>query len=185
MGWATTTKMRFFLIWLRVKKNNLINSKAFIFLLGLIIGASFLYTYTEGIKLVDYIRTGYAYAYHTNASPAPASDDAVNDLDKSDGEVDLVASPYDTLLKKYFGDEAKLAYAVMMGESTGDPARIGDTHMAKYSYGLFQINQTWHNFPKEQLLDAEFNIKTAKEIRDSYGWEQWSAYKNGSYKKFL
>lgn len=92
---------------------------------------------------------------------------------------------FDSLLKKYFGDEWKIAQAVMMAESSGDPGRVGDTHMDHYSYGLFQINRTWHKYPADDLKNPEFNIRIAKEIRDSGGWERWTTYRTGQYKDFL
>ena len=84
-------------------------------------------------------------------------------------------------IRKEFGEEGNIAVAIAKAESSLDPSRIGDKHMAKYSYGLFQINQTWHNYPQEKLLDPDFNIKKAKEIKDKYGWSQWTTYKAGQY----
>ena len=92
---------------------------------------------------------------------------------------------YIPLLKKYFKSEWRTAYAIMMAESGGNPKAIGDTHLKYYSYGLFQINRRWHKYPKEKLLEPEFNIKIAKKIYDERGWKEWGAYKNGSCERWL
>jgi len=89
------------------------------------------------------------------------------------------------LIKKYFPDETNLAYAIMMAESQGDPKIIGDKHLAKPSVGLFQICQIWHPYKTEDLQKPEFNIKVASEIRAKGGWERWTTFRNGSYKKYL
>lgn len=89
-------------------------------------------------------------------------------------------------LKKYFGEEWRLAYAVMMAESSGDPKRIGDTHLQMPSVGLFQINQIWHHYSTEELQNPEFNIKIAKEISSKgRGWNNWTTYRTGQYQKYL
>jgi len=89
------------------------------------------------------------------------------------------------LLKKYFKENWKIAYAIMKAESGGNPRAIGDKNLKYYSYGLFQINRRWHKFSKASLLNPEFNIKIASEIYKKYGFTQWSTYKNGRYKKFM
>lgn len=88
-------------------------------------------------------------------------------------------------IRKAFPGEEDLAVAVAMCESRLDPTRIGDTHMEKWSYGLFQVNQTWHPYSKETLLNADENIKIAKQIRDKGGWNRWSCYSQGYYEKYL
>lgn len=89
------------------------------------------------------------------------------------------------LIARYFQNDAQLAIAIAKCESSLEPLRIGDTHLAKPSIGLFQINQIWHPYTIEQLQDPEFNCKVAKEIQEKNGWSRWTCYKNGGYKKFL
>ena len=159
-----------------------------IILLAAIIGGTFTYSYIKGKEWYDWMRVGYIYASNSTSSPELAKADSAGevkeDLYKSDGEAPIT-SPYDTLLEKYFGDESKLAYSIMMAESSGNPLTIGDKHLKKPSIGLFQINQLWHPYSTEQLQDAEFNIRSAKEIRDSGGWERWTTFRTGANLKFL
>ena len=95
------------------------------------------------------------------------------------------------MIRKSFPSAPECAVAVAKCESGLEPSRIGDTHMEKYSYGLFQINQTWHPYSEETLLNPQENVRIAKEIFDSFekrtgnGWLAWSCYKNGNYIKYL
>ena len=92
------------------------------------------------------------------------------------------------LLKKIieaFPEDYKTAIAIAMAESRLVVSEIGDKQMAKWSYGLFQINRTWHDYTPAQLLDEDFNIKIAREIYEKNGWERWSTYKSGKYIEYL
>ena len=115
--------------------------------------------------------------------------DQTQDLNKGTEQTKALSEPSiknnELLIKKYFGDEWKVAYAIMMAESRGEATRIGDTHLGRPSVGLFQISQIYHNYSTEQLQDPEFNVKTAKEIRDNGGFERWTTYRNNQYLSFL
>ena len=50
--------------------------------------------------------------------------------------------------------------------------------------GLLQINQRGQRCD-EDMFDPIKNIQKGKEIYDSQGLNAWSAYKNGSYRKYL
>lgn len=95
------------------------------------------------------------------------------------------SAKYIPIIKRHFGDEWKVAYAVMLAESSAEEWRIGDTGFIKPSVGLFQINQYWHKYPTKDLQNPEFNCKIAKEIRDAGGWERWTTYRTGQYKQYL
>lgn len=125
--------------------------------------------------------------------PSPVAE-ATNDTDSTLSTGTVLVEPevkpqpvgdIEIKLKEVFGEEWKIARAVMLAESGGNPNTIGDRHLAKPSVGLFQICQIWHPYTTEQLQDPEFNIKTAKAIRDSGGWERWTTYRNKSYLRFL
>ena len=101
---------------------------------------------------------------------------------------DLGSSPLsvEDKIRKVFGEEGDIAVAVAKCESSLDHSRYGDLHMDYPSIGLFQINQTWHKYSDETLLDADENIRIAKEIRDRWGnWRAWTCWKNDGYKKFM
>lgn len=89
------------------------------------------------------------------------------------------------LIREYFPECPDVAIAVARAESGLNPDVIGDRHLAKPSIGLFQINQIWHNYSTEELQNPEFNIKIAKQIFNSGGWNRWTTYKTGRYKLFI
>lgn len=116
---------------------------------------------------------------------------------------------YDDLINNTFGDQAKIARAILLAESQGDYSRIGDKHLMFNSNGEqigdsvggFQIRtggneggtvwnrarangMTADEFRKKMLIPEE-NIKYAKQIYDRYGWNPWSTYSQGTYKNYL
>ena len=56
-------------------------------------------------------------------------------------------------------------------------------------YGTMQINSCHSdkvNGDLNALLDEETNIRVAKQIRDSWqGWNAWTVFNRGTYKKYL
>ena len=93
-------------------------------------------------------------------------------------------------IKEVFGKNADVALAVAKAESGLDPLQVNDNPKTKdYSVGLYQINlygRLKESRPSEEWLkDAKNNIDYAKSMFDSQGWQPWSAYKNGHYKRYL
>tara|TARA_R110000851_G_scaffold212649_2_gene365350 strand:- start:418 stop:885 length:468 start_codon:yes stop_codon:yes gene_type:complete len=92
-------------------------------------------------------------------------------------------------IQEVFGDEWKLAYAVMMSESSG---RVKITNQNKDDHrsidrGLFQINSYWHpDVSIDCAFDMKCNIKEAYRIsKGGKNWNPWYGYLHGGYKKFL
>jgi len=95
------------------------------------------------------------------------------------------------------GEQLRTAWAVGMAESGGNPnAFNGNANTGDKSYGLFQINMLGYLGParlkqynlksNEELFDPEVNIRVMiKMSTNCTNWQPWSAYKNGSHKKFL
>jgi hypothetical protein len=95
------------------------------------------------------------------------------------------------------GKALDTAYAVMMAESGGNPrAHNPDASTGDNSYGLFQINMLGNLGPDRlkryglksnaDLLDPAVNARVAFQMsKGGKDWSPWSAYKNGSYEKFL
>lgn len=89
---------------------------------------------------------------------------------------------------------ANIAAAVALAESDGDP-RAHNDDPPDDSYGLWQINMLGAKGPERrralgltsnaQLFDPAINAKAAKYVFDAQGWNAWSVYKNGDYKKHL
>lgn len=99
---------------------------------------------------------------------------------------------------------AKIASAIAMCESAygtkgGVPVcdfdQIGDQALANstwgYSYGGFQIRSlrahkgTGKIRDELRLLDPEFNVASARKIKQTQGWTAWSVYLSGAYKAYL
>ncbi|MFM9694281.1 peptidoglycan-binding protein [Streptomyces europaeiscabiei] len=98
----------------------------------------------------------------------------------------------------FTGSDIKIAAAVAMAESKGDPVVIGDQHLVDHkwgpSIGLFQIRSLKHPgqlSPPDtlrvaaKLKDPLYNAKTAKAIKHAHNWNQWSTFTNGAYKQYM
>lgn len=183
---STKTKMRFFLIWLRVKKNNLINSKAFIFLLGLIIGASALFIYVEGSAWYSWLQTGLVYANSTHyVSGVPASDpvsEKVFDKETEGISSDLPSQSIQELINKYDWDK-KVAYAVAKAESNLISDAYNENTNGSWDMGIFQINSI-HGYGRQDMEDPAKNTESAYQIYLKAGrqFTPWVVFKTGQYR---
>lgn len=112
---------------------------------------------------------------------------AQGDSQEGNGSTDIQnsTSPLVLKIRAAFPETPDVAVAVAQCESHMDASREGDMQMEKHSYGLFQINQTWHPYSKETLVNPDENIKIARKIFDSGGWNRWSCYRFGYYEKYL
>lgn len=93
-------------------------------------------------------------------------------------------------------DEAPTIAAVAMAESGGRAGSLNNNPATgDLSYGLTQVNMIDRLGParlkqfglrsNEDLYDPLTNLRAAKAIRDSQGWNAWSVVKGGQYKQFL
>lgn len=98
---------------------------------------------------------------------------------------------------------AKIASAIAMcegaysrdGKQYSDFDAVGDidlqTDVWGPSYGGFQIRSLKADLGTGSFRDAEklvrprFNVKAAKHIKETLGWNAWSCYKSGQYKAYL
>lgn len=92
--------------------------------------------------------------------------------------------------------QARIMAAIAMAESSGNPrahnpnARTGDN-----SYGLWQINMLGSMGPErrrlfgirsnEQLFDPATNARAAYSIFRQQGFNAWSVYRSGAYRRYL
>jgi len=95
------------------------------------------------------------------------------------------------------GDNLRTAWAVGMAESGGNPRAFnGNSNTGDKSYGLFQINMIGRLGParlnqyglksNEDLFDPAVNVRVMIRMSGNCtNWSPWSAYKSGSYRKFL
>lgn len=203
MGVGITTQMKnliaeicMWILWKFEKAykglvKHILNTRGGFLTVGLILGITSIIILHEGKSQIDYIQTGLIYSREIlNRASAEEVPETLGGLVSTDplqeGNQPIPnKDSVEELITHFFQEDAKTAKAIAMCESSLNPKTIGDTHMEKYSYGLFQINRTWHDYTPEQLLDPEFNCKVAKEIFDKGGWERWSCFKNNNYKKYL
>ena len=97
-------------------------------------------------------------------------------------------------------EQAKIMAAIALAESSGKTRALNDnTDTGDLSYGLWQINMIDYPTYKlgeerrkqmklkdnDELYDPAVNVKAAKMIFDQQGYDAWSVYKSGAYKKFL
>tara|TARA_B100001287_G_scaffold4282_1_gene3227 strand:+ start:4666 stop:6759 length:2094 start_codon:yes stop_codon:yes gene_type:complete len=97
-------------------------------------------------------------------------------------------------------EQAKIMAAIALAESSGRARALNDnTDTGDLSYGLWQINMIDYPTYKlgeerrkqmklkdnDELYDPAVNVRAAKMIFDQQGYDAWSVYKSGAYKKFL
>ena len=90
----------------------------------------------------------------------------------------------ETEIAEVFGAEHKIAMAIAKAESGLNPGAVNRNRDGSRDIGIFQINDR-HGWSDEDRLDWKTNIRIAKELRDSRGWNEWSVYNNGNYRNYL
>ncbi len=97
-------------------------------------------------------------------------------------------------------EQAKIMAAIALAESSGRANALNnDISTGDNSYGLWQINMI--DYPdyklgeerrgklklkdNNELFNPAVNVRAAKMIFDEQGYDAWSVYKTGAYKKFL
>lgn len=99
----------------------------------------------------------------------------------------------------FSGHNLVIAVAIAIAESSLNENALGDTTLTNRkwgpSYGLWQIrsltNPNKYNYPDNLRVDdgslctPSKNAEAAFAIFSKYGWEAWSTYKNGDYKKYM
>lgn len=79
----------------------------------------------------------------------------------------------------FTGADVRIAWAVAMRESGGDPRNITNS-----DYGLFQFNRpSWGDsswWSTRLLLTAWYNARVAKRVVDRNGWRPWGLNRSGT-----
>lgn len=79
----------------------------------------------------------------------------------------------------FTGRDVRIAWAVAMRESNGDPRNITNS-----DYGLFQFNRpawgrsSWWN--TSLLLTATYNARVARRMVSQHGWRPWGLNRTGT-----
>ena len=93
-------------------------------------------------------------------------------------------------------EQARIMAAIAMAESSGNPrAHNPNASTGDNSYGLWQINmlgsmgnsrrRQFGISSNEQLFNPNTNAAAARAIFDQQGFNAWSVYKSGAYRRFL
>ena len=91
----------------------------------------------------------------------------------------------DNVIKAMFGDNWRLAKAVMMSESGGNSQAVNHNNNGSVDYGLWQIN-TIHGLDKKCMTDVECSTEFAFKLsKGGTDWTPWVGFISGGYKKFL
>jgi hypothetical protein len=103
--------------------------------------------------------------------------------------VPLEKLPVEKQICKIFGKDCKMALAISQAENGSRKCdRVSKPNKnGSLDIGVFQINYNAHQNKGtlKDLMDCTTNIKIAKQIFDASGWNAWSVYKSGLYKKYL
>ena len=139
--------------------------------------------YQESMSLVS------SYMVRKAQEPQEAVDEVLKETNYENSESLVVKAKPESIkskIKEVFGEDWNVAQAVAMAESRMNPDAVGDKHLSKPSYGVFQISRIYHNYPIETLLDPDENIRIAKEISSKgRGFENWTTYRTGQYLEHL
>lgn len=83
----------------------------------------------------------------------------------------------------FTGSDARVAAAVALAESSGNPQAIGDYGK---SIGLWQIYLPAHpQFADTNLIDPETNAAAAYSVFQDQGFAAWTTFRNGKFMDFL
>lgn len=123
---------------------------------------------------------------YVNNEEVPKYNPCELDVVVCDGEKTTDKEAIDNIIKKYFGDNWKLARAVMMAEGNYNPRAFNPTNGSN-DRGIWQISAKWH----PEVSDAcAYNVECSTNVayQLSKGGEDWSAwwgFRTRSYLKFL
>jgi hypothetical protein len=91
----------------------------------------------------------------------------------------------------FIGEDANIMAATAMGESGGDPFAHGDLNLGSGSFGVTQIYSGAHSDAKKAYGDPVFAMRKAFQLyqarreKGQRGFEDWSVWKSGAYRKYL
>jgi len=173
------------------------NSKFFLAVIMLSIGISYTTNYfmledlfrdyKDTIQILDSVETRRALIGQDMGAtvPAVAYLDLKSSLEPSSKGTESPQGSPESLIQKYFGDQAHIALAVAKAESSLNPKATNLNRNGSTDTGLFQINSI-HGYETDYLLDVENNVKVAYEIYKKAGnqFTPWVAYNTGAYQKY-
>lgn len=156
-----------------------------------------------GIIIASHLTTGYGgyMAWKGVVSPhqtlpvaivepqkTVSGDKAVNTAPSQKQEASIGSQPKTVvqIIEEQFGPESRLALAVFKAESGLDPQAVGDANTPYPSCGVAQIRiLPERRITCDEMKDINHNIEYAKYLRDRKGWNVWTSYRTGNYKRYL
>lgn len=88
-----------------------------------------------------------------------------------------------------YGWDVSIAIAICRAESGGNANAVNQSNYdGSNDKGLFQLNSCHVAsglIGDNERFDPAKNVETAYKIYRSSGWSAWSAFNNGSYRRFL
>ena len=132
------------------------------------------------------------------ATSSRTTTDSESIATKEEGQEPIQALPPSSIeakILKAFEDTnaGDVAVAIAKSESGLNPNAVGDIPL-EYEYegrtighscGIFQIRVLPSRPNCEELKDIDTNIRFARKLYDSSGFQPWSNFKNGRFQKFL
>ena len=172
--------MRRFMQWMRelIKRYwlKLKHSRFFLFVLGLVIGASAVVIYIYGSALYhDY---NQAITIFNRVQAYEVSRDS-NDKDTSVIQV-AEAKPYNngdlvSLIQKTFPECSDTMIQIAKAESHFKTDAVNVNKDGTKDCGVFQVN-TVHGYDCEWLKNPENNMLAARKVYEKQGFEAWAVY---------
>jgi hypothetical protein len=150
--------------WFKRKTKQAINSKTFLFLIGILIGGTMVFNYLEGKELYQeifaiktvYIAQASGEGVQVNSHQAVKQAEVITTHSEGEAETNPSQLAIKRIAEKYDIDW-KLVYAVCKVESNCNSDRIGDNGG---SYGYYQISLPHHpDITKEQARDINFSTE--------------------------
>ena len=147
-----------------------VSYKLFVLVIGMSIGGSGVYIHTE-----------YPTALNDNRiiientriiEPVQAKEIEVKEL------------TIEEKISKMFPENPTVMIAVAKAESGLDPMATNRNTNGTRDIGILMVNSV-HGYDDLEMFDVDKNLAAAREVYDKQGITAWSAFNNGSYKKFM
>ncbi len=151
------------------------------YIISLVVVAVAIATYAladEQVEIIT-IHTDDVVAAEVQTDEYTAPDPCALDVVHCDDDEKMDRDAIERLIRATFPEDPDTAVAIAHCESRLDPTRVGDTHTAYSSYGVFQIRLLpgrvkYAGLTPEILRDARANIAYARKIYDRFGWRPWT-----------
>lgn len=104
------------------------------------------------------------------------------------GEPQPEAQSIEDMIRATFPEDPDTAVAISTAESHMNPKAVGHNSNGTIDQGIMQVNSVHCGKVEGNcslLLDPIENLRVARIIYKASGWNAWSTYHNGSYKKYL